>query len=132
MSARPLYWRQTFKRVHAAGQIGDQRLKAIARNLQQRLAASLGTLLDPLANHNQSPARLLQFHFLHFQPGDFGSLPMRLIMPAEALYLLRQARHKNEFQTQCLGHVLHAGLAKTRVAAHQLEAECGRANLATV
>ncbi len=50
---------------------------------------------------------------------------MRRIMPAEALYLLGQACHKNEFQTQRLGHVLHTGFAKTRVATHQLEADVG-------
>src|SRR5208283_5563129 len=46
--------------VHTAGQIGNQGLKAIAGNVQQCLAAGSGTLLDPLTNHNQTPARLVQ------------------------------------------------------------------------
>ena len=50
-----------------------------------------------------------------------GHVPSALIVVAGALYLLRQARHKNEFQGQRLGHVLHTGLAKTRLTAHQLE-----------
>ncbi len=82
------------QRVHPPGPVGDPRLKAMARNLPQRLAARLGTLLDAQANHNPSPARLVQCHCLHFQAGDLGLLPMGLILPAEALHLLRQPRHK--------------------------------------
>ncbi len=54
VSAQPLFWHQTFQAsTLPAKLVTSQRLKAIARNFQQRLAASAGALDDTLAKHDQ-------------------------------------------------------------------------------
>jgi hypothetical protein len=50
-------------------------------------------------------------------------------MPTNALNLLRQARHKNEFQIQRPGHVLHTGFACHRANNHTFSPNQAREHL---
>ena len=58
--------------------------------------------------------------------GQFGRLPVGLIMPTQRLQIPAQPRGKDELQPQRLRGLLHLGIAKTGVGPHQSEAHVRR------
>ena len=107
------------ERVVGGWQVGRQRLEPVAGNLQQRFAASRGTLGDPLAHENQAPAGPFAMDLLDLDAGHLGRPPMRVVMAAERLDWPGEPRHEDELHSQRLGRLLHVLIAKVGIAADQ-------------
>ena len=110
--------------VRRPGQARHQDLKAIARHVQQFLAAALLVIAHAMAQQHQ-PARVRPalrpiLHLGHFGPRHFGRRPLQIAFD-ELLDRLAQFRHHHVGQLQLFPQRQQFGQAEARISTHTFE-----------